>query len=119
MRKVPVDSSKLGELSLLGITPKVQPGGVQKTDAEGTPQWSAEMLCLPKDAIRHELINVTLTSGQEPSVPHGPVHVEGLAAMHWHMGDRSGLAFDAARLLPAGSSAAGSASASKPPNKEV
>lgn len=118
MRKVPVDASRLGEMSLLGITPKVQPGGVQKTDAGGTPQWSAEMLCLPEDADRHELFTVTLTSGQEPSVPKGAVHIEGLAAMHWHMGDRSGLAFDAARLAPAGSVSNGSASASKPLSKE-
>lgn len=73
--------------------------GVIRTDREsGQPLWQVQLAAL--DSSGGEVLNVTVPG--EPKVTIGaPVAVEGLVAIPWTQGDRSGVAYRATALIGA------------------
>ena len=74
--------------------------GVPRIDREtGLPLWQLQVAAL--DATGGEVLAITVVG--EPSVNVGqPVTVEGLVAIPWTQGDRSGVAYRAASIRPSG-----------------
>lgn len=70
-----------------------------KVDENGEPIFAVQLVVLVDGGA--EVITVKVT-GDPKGVGHGvPVKVAGLVATPWSMGDRSGVAFRAARIEPA------------------
>lgn len=86
--------------------------GVIRTVREtGQPLWQVQLAAL--DSSGGEVLNVTVPG--EPKVTIGsPVTVEGLVAIPWSQGDRSGVAYRATALLGTPSPEKGSAMTSQP-----
>lgn len=74
--------------------------GAPKIDKEtGKPLWQTQIMAL--DSSGGEVITVTVAG--EPKAGVGePVKVEGLTALPWSQGERSGVAFRAAALRSTG-----------------
>ena len=98
MNRVPVDESRLGGLTAIGVSPKTDLSGAQKKNFEGILQWVVEFLHR-QEGQRSEVLQVTFTAPQEPTLPNGPVRLDGLYARHWDMNGKSGLSFDAERIV--------------------
>lgn len=79
--------------------------GAPRIDKEtGAVLWQVQVMAL--DSAGGEVLAVTVAG--EPAVRVGePITVEGLIAIPWSQGDRSGVAFRATSLRPAGASTAG------------
>jgi len=75
--------------------------GAPRLDREtGQPLWQVQVAAL--DASGGEVLAVTVVG--QPSVEVGqPVTIEGLVAIPWSQGDRSGVAYRATSIRPAGS----------------
>lgn len=74
--------------------------GAPRIDREtGQPQWQVQVAAL--DATGGEVLAVTV-SGRPEVAAGAPVAIEGLVAIPWTQGDRSGVAFRA-RSVRAGS----------------
>lgn len=66
--------------------------------------WQVQLMALDQDG--GEVLAVTVAG--EPEVKVGePVAVDGLVAMPWSQGDRSGVAFRAASIRPTGAQSSG------------
>ena len=85
--------------------------GAPRIDKEtGLVLWQVQLMALDHDG--GEVLAVTVAG--EPEVKVGePVRVDGLIAMPWSQGDRSGVAFRAASLRSTGTQSGGLAS--RPP----
>ncbi len=79
--------------------------GAPRIDKEtGAVLWQVQVMAL--DSAGGEVLAVTVAG--EPAVRVGePITVEGLIAIPWSQGDRSGVAFRATSIRAAGASAAG------------
>lgn len=90
--------------------------GVPRIDREtGLPLWQVQVAAL--DATGGEVLAVTLAG--EPSVAVGQmVTIEGLVAIPWSQGDRSGVAYRAAAIRASGTpiTAGGSSTSSDRPS---
>ncbi len=76
--------------------------GAPKVDREtGEAQWQVQVAAL--DATGGEVLAVTVAGRPEVAVG-SPVVVEGLVAIPWHQGDRSGVAYKANSIRSGGSS---------------
>ena len=73
--------------------------GVQKTDREGRPQWSVEVL--HREAGRKsEVVLVTVADHTEPEVePMSPAQFKGLKVAPWNTDTGSGIYFTAEAVL--------------------
>lgn len=79
-----------------------------KVDENGEPLFAVQLVILVDGGA--EVITVKM-AGEPKGLGHGvAVKVSGLVASPWSMGDRSGVAFRAARIEPAGQASARSAS---------
>ncbi|HVA61844.1 MAG TPA: hypothetical protein VNG13_15110 [Mycobacteriales bacterium] len=79
-----------------------------KLDEAGVPLYAVGLVALADGGA--EVLSVKL-SGEPANLTQGlPVRVSGLVANPWTMGDRSGVAFKAARIEPATGSASKPAS---------
>lgn len=79
--------------------------GVPRMDREtGLPLWQVQLAAL--DATGGEVLAVTVAGQLEVAVG-SPVTVEGLVAIPWTQGDRSGVAYRAASIRSSGSPIAG------------
>jgi len=77
--------------------------GAPRIDREtGEAQWQVQLAAL--DATGGEVLNVTV-SGRPDVVVGAPVRVEGLVAIPWTQGDRSGVAYRAASIRANGAPA--------------
>jgi hypothetical protein len=75
--------------------------GAPKVDREtGEAQWQVQVAAL--DATGGEVLAVTVAGRPEVAVG-SPVAVEGLVAIPWQQGDRSGVAYKASALRSTGS----------------
>jgi len=75
--------------------------GATRTDREtGQPLWQVQLAAL--DSTGGEVLAVTV-AGQPEVAVGAPVTVEGLVAIPWSQGDRSGVAYRAASLRSTGS----------------
>ena len=79
--------------------------GAPRIDKEtGLVLWQVQLMALDQDG--GEVLAVTVAG--EPEVKVGePVAVDGLVAMPWSQGDRSGVAFRAASIRPTGAQSSG------------
>ncbi|PBA71536.1 hypothetical protein CKJ76_11995 [Mycobacterium avium] len=100
--------------------------GAPRIDKEtGLVLWQVQLMALDQDG--GEILAVTVAG--EPKVKVGePVAVDGLVAIPWSQGDRSGVAFRATSIRPAGAqsdvlgprpTAAGGSSQSAPGAKQT
>jgi hypothetical protein len=94
--------------------------GAPRVDREtGEPQWQVQVAAL--DSTGGEVLRVTVNG--RPDVAVGcPVAIEGLVAIPWSQGDRSGVAFRASSIRSMGSPIAGvvaPSSAETPPSKRA
>ncbi len=82
--------------------------GAPRIDKEtGRPLWQVQLAAL--DETGGEVLNVTVVGALEVTVG-APVAVEGLVAIPWSQGDRSGVAYRAASIRQGGSPITGPAS---------
>ena len=108
-RNIPVDSMALsGEhgLPVVAIIPKTfrnDSGIMEQSHAQdGTPQFTVQTLYTPSNGSKAELLDVTVPAAQQPNIPLlTPVRYEGLTCSLWQIGNRSGLSFSAASVVPA------------------
>ncbi|MGH9072238.1 MAG: hypothetical protein ACRDX8_14005, partial [Acidimicrobiales bacterium] len=83
--------------------------GAPRLDNEtGQPLWQCQLAAL--DETGGEVLNVTVAGALEVAVG-APVAVEGLVAIPWSQGDRSGVAYRAASIRQGGTPITGQASA--------
>jgi len=74
--------------------------GAARMDKEtGLPLWQVQVAAL--DPSGGEVLNITVAGEPEVSVG-SPVQVQGLVAIPWAQGDRSGVAYRAASLRSSG-----------------
>lgn len=105
MRQIPIDQSVLGTLVAVGVRPKMvrsddgEPH--QKGNADGIPQWTVETLLRGQGEDASELLNVTVAASEKPSI-EGPCIFTGFRAVPWSFNSRSGVAFIADAVAPAG-----------------
>ena len=85
--------------------------GQAKTDREtGLPLWQVQLMAL--DTSGGDVIAVTVAG--DPNVTVGqPVQVDGLVALPWNQGERSGIAFRADAVRASGAPLAGVIAPSK------
>lgn len=115
MRFIPVDTGSFTSCRALGVNPKPGPQGTQKESRDGVPQWVVEVL-VGVDG-RHEVVNVNVTEPVVPVLPEGELEVQGLRAMFWENGDRSGISFLADGLAAVGGQASRKPSGPSEPAK--
>ena len=98
--KLPVDTSAIAFLCAMAPEPVVDFETKRpRADENGEPLYAVQLVALAEGTA--EIIAVK-TVGAAPAVRQGqPVKVVGLVAHPWTMGDRSGVAFRAARVEPA------------------
>jgi hypothetical protein len=98
--KLPVDTSAIAFLCAMAPEPVVDFETKRpRADEHGEPLYAVQLVALAEGSA--EIIAVK-TVGAAPAVRQGqPVKVVGLVAQPWTMGDRSGVAFRAARVEPA------------------
>ena len=98
--KLPVDTSAIAFLCAMAPEPVVDFETKRpRADENGEPLYAVQLVALAEGTA--EIIAVK-TVGAAPAVRQGqPVKVVGLVAQPWTMGDRSGVAFRAARVEPA------------------
>ena len=99
--KLYVDTSSKQVSVTKEATEKLEQNGRQKVEREtGRPMWSTQVFVLDDDG--GEVITVT-TAGEVPSVKVGQsVAVSKLEALPWATNGRSGVAFRAEEIKPAG-----------------
>ena len=99
--KLPVDTSSIAFLCALAPQPVLDFETKQpRADENGEPLYVVQLVALAEGAA--EILAVKVAGMPGPGIRQGhPVKVLGLVAQPWTMGDRSGVAFRAARVEPA------------------
>jgi hypothetical protein len=99
--KLPVDTSSIAFLCALEPQPVLDFDTKRpRADENGEPLYVVQLIALAEGAA--EILAVKVAGQPGPGIRQGhPVKVLGLVAQPWTMGDRSGVAFRAARVEPA------------------
>jgi hypothetical protein len=99
--KLPVDTSAIAFLCAVEAEPVVDFETKRpRADENGEPLYVVQLIALSDGAA--EIIPVKVPGLPGPGIRQGhPVKVSGLVAQPWTMGDRSGVAFRAAKVEPA------------------
>jgi hypothetical protein len=99
--KLPVDTSAIAFLCAVEAEPVVDfETRRPKADENGEPLYMVQLIAMTDGAA--EIIAVKVPGLPGPGIRQGhPVKVHGLVAQPWTRGDRSGVAFRAARIEPA------------------
>ena len=99
--RLPIDTSAISFLCALAPEPVVDfETRRPKADENGEPLYVIQLLVMGENSA--DLIAVKVPGVLSSGIPQGhPVKVHGLVAQAWTMGDRSGVAFRAARIEPA------------------
>ncbi|HET7517963.1 MAG TPA: hypothetical protein VFN05_09755 [Actinomycetes bacterium] len=99
--KLPVDTSAIAFLCAVEAEPVVDFETKRpRADENGEPLYVVQLLVMGQDSA--DLIAVKVPGVPSAAIRQGaPVKVSGLVAQPWTMGDRSGVAFRAARIEPA------------------
>jgi hypothetical protein len=99
--KLPVDTSSIAFLCALEPQPVLDFETKRpRADENGEPLYVVQLIALAEGAA--EILAVKVSGMPGPGIRQGhPVKVLGLVAQPWTMGDRSGVAFRAARVEPA------------------
>ncbi|WP_395294739.1 hypothetical protein ACF9IK_15175 [Kitasatospora hibisci] len=112
MQSIPVDGTRLGTMTCI-VAPEArvanrETGEVRK-DRDGQTVYTVGV-AVRQDGRRASIIEISV-SGEPAGVVEGvQVHVTGLTAFSWAMGDRHGLSFRADSITPAPAPAAPAAS---------
>jgi hypothetical protein len=99
--KLPVDTSAIAFLCAVEAEPVVDFETKRpRADENGEPLYVVQLIALSDGAA--EIIAVKVPGLPSAGIRQGhPVKVSGLVAQPWTMGDRSGVAFQAAKVEPA------------------
>jgi hypothetical protein len=99
--KLPVDTSAIAFLCAMPPEPVVDFETKRpRADENGEPLYVVQLVALAENSA--EILAVKVPGMPGPGIRQGhPVKVLGLVAQPWTMGDRSGVAFRAARIEPA------------------
>jgi len=99
--KLPVDTSAIAFLCAVEAEPVVDfETRRPKADENGEPLYVVQLIAMSDGAA--EIIAVKVPGEPGSGIRQGhPVKVSGLVAQPWTMGDRSGVAFRAAKVEPA------------------
>jgi hypothetical protein len=99
--KLPVDTSALAFLCAMPPEPVVDFETKRpRADENGEPLYVVQLVALAEQSA--EILAVKVPGMPSQAIRQGhPVKVLGLVAQPWTMGDRSGVAFRAARIEPA------------------
>jgi predicted transcriptional regulator len=99
--KLPVDTSAIAFLCAVEAEPVIDfETRRPRADENGEPLYVVQLIALSDRAA--EIIAVKVPGQPGSGIRQGhPVKVSGLVAQPWTMGDRSGVAFRAARIEPA------------------
>jgi hypothetical protein len=99
--KLPVDTSAIAFLCAMPPEPLVDFETKRpRADDNGEPLYVVQLVALAEQSA--EILAVKVAGQPGPGIRQGhPVKVVGLVAQPWTMGDRSGVAFRAARIEPA------------------
>ena len=99
--KLPVDTSAIAFLCAMPPEPVVDFETKRpRADDNGEPLYVVQLVALAENSA--EILAVKVPGAPSPAIRQGhPVKVVGLVAQPWTMGDRSGVAFRAARIEPA------------------
>jgi hypothetical protein len=99
--KLPVDTSAIAFLCAMPPEPVVDFETKRpRADDNGEPLYVVQLVALAENSA--EILAVKVPGMPGPGLRQGhPVKVVGLVAQPWTMGDRSGVAFRAARVEPA------------------
>jgi hypothetical protein len=99
--KLPVDTSAIAFLCAMPPEPVVDFETKQpRSDDNGEPLYVVQLVALAENSA--EILAVKVAGMPASGIRQGhPVKVVGLVAQPWTMGDRSGVAFRAARVEPA------------------
>jgi hypothetical protein len=111
MQSIPVDIARLGTcMCVVPPEPKTnQETGEVRTDRDGATVYVVGVAVRQPGRRGASVIEVSV-SGQPKGVAEGTrVHLNGLEAFAWSMGDRSGISFRAASITPVSPPAAAAA----------
>ncbi|HZA85017.1 MAG TPA: hypothetical protein VFC13_26650 [Actinomycetes bacterium] len=99
--KLPVDTSAIAFLCAMPPEPLVDFETKRpRADDNGEPLYVVQLVALAENSA--EILAVKVAGMPAAGIRQGhPVKVLGLVAQPWTMGDRSGVAFRAARIEPA------------------
>ena len=99
--KLPVDTSSIAFLCALAPQPVLDFETKRpRADDNGEPLYVVQLVALAENSA--EILAVKVAGMPAAGIRQGhPVKVLGLVAQPWTMGDRSGVAFRAARVEPA------------------
>jgi hypothetical protein len=99
--KLPVDTSAIAFLCAMPPEPVLDFETKRpRADDNGEPLYVVQLVALAENSA--EILAVKVPGMPGPGLRQGhPVKVLGLVAQPWTMGDRSGVAFRAARIEPA------------------
>ena len=99
--KLPIDTSAIAFLCALAPEPVVDFETKRpRADDNGEPLYVVQLVALAENSA--EILAVKVAGMPAAGIRQGhPVKVLGLVAQPWTMGDRSGVAFRAARIEPA------------------
>jgi len=99
MKQIPVETTI--ERFFLGASPKSWEGNIV-TDDDNDPIMVCSFLGMPTEDEKAEVFEVNIPSKGIPKTitPQTLVRFQKLTARPWSMGDRSGVSFKAAALVP-------------------
>lgn len=111
MKVIPVDTTRLGKMRVLSITPELQEDGAQRVNADRLPVWIAETLIQAPDpdadagmAGRYARSEVERIKVACPAVPEIADFQEArfldLVARSWSLDGRSGISLSASAVVP-------------------
>lgn len=100
MRVIPIDTERLGDLTVLSVKASTDQAGVQKVSREDVPMWKVECLLRPIQTgdfkPKAEVVEVSVPSRTEPDLePMSTLLPTGFIARSWEMNGRSGIALSA------------------------
>lgn len=96
MNKMVLSETENGLFQAIGVAPRLDRDGVQRTDKDGTPQWMVEALRRPTDGGNAEVVMVRVAAAKEPHLtPMCEVIFRGLTGFYWSMETRSGISLSA------------------------
>jgi hypothetical protein len=113
LQTIPVDVARLGR-AIVVVPPERkinQETGEVRTDRDGNPVWTVGVAVRQRQGRRASVIEVSVPAEPRGLIEGGPVSLVDLEAYSWSMGDRSGISFRAAAILPATAGAAPAAAA--------
>ncbi|KIZ17935.1 hypothetical protein SNA_11140 [Streptomyces natalensis ATCC 27448] len=114
MQTMPIDVGRLGTfLCVVPPEPRANPEtGELRKDRDGNPIYVVGVAVRQADRRRADVIDISVPAEPQGIAEGMPVLVNHLVATYWQIGDRSGIAFRASTITPAGPPAGPSASSS-------